>query len=100
MNEEETKTPLTYSDYWDEIIPECQSDLEGSSDYPQSIFYDKFEDLLVENNVFTPMDFHYFDSRVANRKYRLMHIDYGNVDPMDNSINLLKIGRASCRERV
>ena len=91
MEEIDTKTPLTYQDYWNEIIPECQSDLEGTSDYPQTIFYEKFEDVLVENNVFSPMDFHYFETRTASRKYRLMHMDYGKVDAMDNSINLLTI---------
>ena len=91
MEEMENKTPLTFQDYWNDIIAECQSDLEGTNDYAQTIFYEKFEDLLVENNVFSGMDFHYFENRNATRKYRLMHIDYGKVDSLDNSINLLTI---------
>ena len=42
----------TYQDYWTDIIAECESDLKGANDYPQSIFYEKYEDLLLENNLF------------------------------------------------
>lgn len=91
MDDAEQKTPLTYQDYWDEIIPECESDIEGTTEYPQTIFYEKFEDILVENNVFSAMEPHFYENRTPTRKYKTMHVDYGKVDPMDNSINLLTI---------
>ena len=81
----------TYQDYWTDIIAECESDLKGANDYPQSIFYEKYEDLLLENNLFNSLDFHYFESHISSKRYKPMHIDYGSVDSTDNSINLLTI---------
>lgn len=89
--ESEKKTPLTYQDFWTDIIASCQNDLESSTEYPQVIFFEKFEDILEENNVFSGLDFHYFESKNSSRKYRQMHIDYGMVDNTDNSINLLTV---------
>lgn len=89
--ESEKKTPLTYQDFWTDIISSCQNDLESSTEYPQVIFFEKFEDILEDNNVFSGLDFHYFESKNSSRKYRQMHIDYGMVDYTDNSINLLTI---------
>lgn len=89
--ESEKKTPLTYQDFWTDIISSCQNDLESSTEYPQVIFFEKFEDILEDNNVFSGLDFHYFESKNSSRKYRQMHIDYGMVDNTDNSINLLTI---------
>lgn len=91
MEEEEIKTPLTYQEFWQDTIQEVQSSLEGTAEYPQQIFYENFEDLLIENNIFSGMDFHYYETRTATRRYKLMHIDYGKVDSMDNSINLLTV---------
>ena len=81
----------TYKDYWEDIIASCESDIQGTNDYPQCIFYDKFEDLLLDNNLFSNLDLHYFDTHVPSKKFKPMHIDYGNVDSTDNSINLLTI---------
>lgn len=89
--ESEKKTPLTYQDFWTDIISSCQNDLESSTEYPQVIFFEKFEDILEDNNVFSGLDFHYFESKNSSRKYRQMHIDYGMVDNTDNSINLLTV---------
>lgn len=89
--ESEKKTPLTYQDFWTDIIASCQNDLESSTEYPQVIFFEKFEDILEDNNVFSGLDFHYFESKNSSRKYRQMHIDYGMVDNTDNSINLLTV---------
>lgn len=89
--ESEKKTPLTYQDFWRDIIASCQNDLESSTEYPQVIFFEKFEDILEDNNVFSGLDFHYFESKNSSRKYRQMHIDYGMVDNTDNSINLLTV---------
>lgn len=89
--ESEKKTPLTYQDFWTDIISSCQNDLESSTEYPQVIFFEKFEDILEDNNVFSGLDFHYFESKNSSRKYRQMHIDYGMVDYTDNSINLLTV---------
>lgn len=89
--EEETKSELTYQDFWQDTIQEIQGSLEGTSEYPQQVFYETFEDLLIESNVFSGMDFHYFETRHATARYKLMHLDYGKVDPTDNSINLLTI---------
>lgn len=89
--ESEKKTPLTYQDFWTDIISSCQNDLESSTEYPQVIFFEKFEDILEDNNVFSSLDFHYFESKNSSRKYRQMHIDYGMVDNTDNSINLLTV---------
>lgn len=89
--ESEKKTPLTYQDFWTDIISSCQNDLESSTEYPQVIFFEKFEDILEDNNVFSGLDFHYFESKNSSRKYRQMHIDYGMVDYTDNSINLLAV---------
>lgn len=89
--ESEKKTPLTYQDFWTDIIASCQNDLESSTEYPQVIFFEKFEDILEDNNVFSGLDFHYFESKNSSRKYRQMHIDYGMVDYTDNSINLLTV---------
>lgn len=89
--ESEKKTPLTYQDFWTDIIASCQNDLESSTEYPQVIFFEKFEDILEDNNVFSGLDFHYFESKNSSRKYRQMHIDYGMVDNTDNSINLLAV---------
>ena len=84
-------TNETYQEYWNDIIGECENELKNANDYPQSVFYDKFEDLLKENNLFSNLDFHYFDSHSSSKKYKTMHIDYGSVDSADNSINLLTI---------
>lgn len=65
--------------------------MESSTEYPQVIFFGKFEDILEDNNVFSGLDFHYFESKNSSRKYRQMHIDYGMVDNTDNSINLLTV---------
>ena len=89
--ESEMKTPLTYQDFWTDIIAACQNDLESSTEYPQIIFFEKFEDILEDNNVFSSLDFHYFESKNPSRKYKLMHVDYGMVDDTDNSINLLTV---------
>lgn len=89
--ESEKKTPLTYQDFWTDIISSCQNDLESSTEYPQVIFFEKFEDILEDNNVFSGLDFHYFESKNSSRKYRQMHIDYGMIDNTDNSINLLTV---------
>lgn len=89
--ESEKKTPLTYQDFWTDIISSCQNDLESFTEYPQVIFFEKFEDILEDNNVFSGLDFHYFESKNSSRKYRQMHIDYGMVDYTDNSINLLTV---------
>lgn len=89
--ESEKKTPLTYQDFWTDIISSCQNDLESSTEYPQVIFFEKFEDILEDNNIFSSLDFHYFESKNSSRKYRQMHIDYGMVDNTDNSINLLTV---------
>lgn len=89
--ESEKKTPLTYQDFWTDIISSCQNDLESSTEYPQVIFFEKFEDILEDNNVFSGLNFHYFESKNSSRKYRQMHIDYGMVDNTDNSINLLTV---------
>ena len=89
--ESEKKTPLTYQDFWTDIISSCQNDLESSTEYPQVIFFEKFEDILEDNNVFSGLNFHYFESKNSSRKYRQMHIDYGIVDNTDNSINLLTV---------
>lgn len=82
---------MTYQDFWTDIISSCQNDLESSTEYPQVIFFEKFEDILEDNNVFSGLDFHYFESKNSSRKYRQMHIDYGMVDYTDNSINLLTV---------
>lgn len=84
-------TNETYQDYWTDIIAECESDLKNANDYPQSVFYEKYEDLLIENNLFSGLDLRYFDSHNSSKKYKPMHIDYGSVDSMDNSINLLTV---------
>lgn len=89
--ENEKKTPLTYQDFWTDIIASCQNDLESSTEYPQVIFFEKFEDILEDNNVFSSLDFHYFESKNSSRKYKQMHVDYGMVDDTDNSINLLTV---------
>lgn len=91
IESEQKNEGLTYQDFWNEIIPECEADIHDTTDYPQAIFYDKFSDLLIENNVFSGMDSHYFESHAMSKKYKMMKIDFGKVDPMENSINLLII---------
>ena len=70
-------TNETYQEYWSDIIGECENELKSANDYPQSVFYDKFEDLLKENNLFSNLDFHYFDSYNSSKKYKpvLMLLD-------------------------
>ena len=72
IESEQKNEGLTYQDFWNEIIPECEADIHDTTDYPQAIFYDKFSDLLIENNVFSAMDSHYFESHAMSKKYKMM----------------------------
>ncbi len=82
---------LTYQDFWQETLGNIESTAAAEGVIAKDVFFEKFKEQLIESNVFGDLEKHFFETRNPNPRYKIMRIDYGLVDVVDGSINLLAI---------